>query len=116
MTDCLAHYAAGTSPTADVERAAVTSVLNELKRVAPGKSVEVRTPPYAAVQVVEGVNHRRGTPSAVVELSASTLLRLAVGEVEWQSERASGRVSASGERSDLSHLFPLWPSRHSEPN
>ena len=81
--------------------------LAELQRVAPGRSVEVRVPPYAAVQVVEGSNHRRGTPSAVVETDAQTWLALADGRLAWAEAIRTGRVRASGERSDLSALLPL---------
>jgi len=74
---------------------------------APGASVEVRVPPYAAVQVVGGTTHKRGTPPAVVELDADTWLDLALGGLRWHDAVAAGRVSASGERSDLSELLPL---------
>ncbi len=74
---------------------------------APGRSVEVRVPPYAAVQVVEGIRHTRGTPPAVVELDADTWIALAVGELTGAEADASGRVRASGERADLSPYLPL---------
>ena len=73
----------------------------------PGASVEVRVPPYAAVQAVAGVRHTRGTPPAVVELDAETWIALATGELSWPEAEASGRVRASGERADLSTLLPL---------
>ena len=74
---------------------------------APGASVEVRVPPYAAVQAVPGVRHTRGTPPAVVELDADTWIALATGQVAWSDAEATGRVRASGERADLSPLLPL---------
>ena len=74
---------------------------------APGRSVEVRVPPYAAVQAVEGVRHTRGTPPAVVETDASTWLSLATGELSWAEAEAAGRVRASGERADLTAYLPL---------
>ena len=74
---------------------------------APGRSVEVRVPPYAAVQAVEGVRHTRGTPPAVVETDASTWLSLATGELTWAEAEAAGRVRASGERADLTAYLPL---------
>jgi Bacterial SCP ortholog len=73
----------------------------------PGRSVEVRVPPYAAVQCVGGTRHTRGTPPAVVETDASTWIRLARGELTWAEAVADGTVSASGRRSDLSALLPL---------
>lgn len=88
-------------------RAAVKASLARLQEVAPGRSVEVRIPPYAAVQAVPGLTHRRGTPSAVVEMDAQTWLALADGSLAWAEAVRQGRVSASGERSDLSEYLPL---------
>jgi uncharacterized protein (TIGR03083 family) len=73
----------------------------------PGRSVEVRIPPYAAVQCVTGPRHTRGTPPNVVETDAVTFLRLAAGRESWATAVGDGRVRASGERSDLSELLPL---------
>ncbi len=78
-----------------------------LSQRAPGRSVEVRVPPYAAAQVVAGVRHTRGTPPAVVELDASTWLALATGELSWGDAVDRGLVRASGERADLSAYLPL---------
>ncbi len=78
-----------------------------LETRAPGRSVEVRVPPYAAVQVVPGVRHTRGTPPAVVELDADTWLALATGALTWSAAEGSGRLRASGERADLSPYLPL---------
>jgi hypothetical protein len=88
-------------------RARVKASLARLQEVAPGRSVEVRIPPYAAVQAVPGLTHRRGTPSAVVETDADTWLALADGSLTWAEAIASGRLIASGERSDLSPWLPL---------
>ncbi len=88
-------------------RAQVKASLARLQEVAPGRSVEVRVPPYAAVQAVPGLTHRRGTPSAVVETDAETWLALADGSLQWADAVAAGRVHASGERSDLSPYLPL---------
>ena len=85
----------------------VKASLVRLQEIAPGRAVEVRIPPYAAVQVVAGHTHRRGTPSAVVETDAQTWLALADGTMTWDEALASGRLHASGERSDLRHLLPL---------
>ena len=74
---------------------------------APGRSVEMRVPPYAAAQVIEGARHTRGTPPAVIETDAATWIALATGELAWADAIASGRITASGERTDLSTYLPL---------
>lgn len=91
----------------DDTRALVKHYLGLLQERAPGNSVEVRVPPYAAVQVIPGVRHTRGTPPAVVETDAATWLALARGELAWPDAVAAGRASASGERTDLSAYLPL---------
>jgi hypothetical protein len=88
-------------------RTAVRYTLQLLAQRAPGHAVEVRVPPLAAVQAVPGPVHRRGTPSAVVEMTPSTWLGLATGSLDWEVARGSGLVSASGERADLSAWLPL---------
>ncbi len=79
----------------------------------PGRSVEVRVPPFAAVQCAlgdPGPRHTRGTPPNVVETDAVTFLRLAVGRTLWPQAVASGKVAASGLRADLSPVLPLLRS------
>ena len=88
-------------------RAAVKHFLAVLTDRFPGKSVEVRVPPYAAVQCIEGARHTRGTPPAVVETDAETWLDLARGRLTFSEAIARGRVRASGERSDLTPQLPL---------
>jgi hypothetical protein len=88
-------------------RLLVKHFLAVLAERAPGASVEVRVPPYAAVQAVAGVRHTRGTPPAVVELDADTWIALATGALRWAEAESAGRVTASGERADLSPLLPL---------
>lgn len=88
-------------------RALVKHYLAVLAERAPGGSVEVRVPPYAAAQVVPGVRHTRGTPPAVVETDPATWLDLATGRTAWHDAVASGLVVASGERTDLSPYLPL---------
>ncbi|GAB3991936.1 hypothetical protein GCM10028771_13490 [Nocardioides marmoraquaticus] len=88
-------------------RLLVKHFLAVLSHRAPGASVEVRVPPYAAAQVVPGVRHTRGTPPAVVELDASVWVRLATGRTTWAEEVDAGRVRASGERADLAPYLPL---------
>ncbi|WP_369037075.1 maleylpyruvate isomerase family mycothiol-dependent enzyme [Streptomyces adonidis] len=74
---------------------------------APGGSTEVRIPPYAVVQCVEGPRHTRGTPPNVVETDPLTWIRLATGRVTWTDALDKAQVSASGERADLGDLLPL---------
>jgi hypothetical protein len=88
-------------------RALVKHYLAVLEQRAPGRSVEVRVPPYAAVQAVPGVRHTRGTPPAVVETDPATWIALATGELDWPAAIASGRIVASGERTDLTAYLPL---------
>jgi hypothetical protein len=88
-------------------RAEVKRHLAALQERAPGRAVEVRVPPYAAVQVIGGGTHTRGTPRAVVEMDGETWLALATGELTWADAVADGRVRASGERADLSPYLPL---------
>jgi hypothetical protein len=95
------------SPSPEQTRLLVKHFMAVLAERAPGASVEVRVPPYAAVQAVAGVRHTRGTPPAVVELDADTWIALATGALTWTGAETAGRVSASGERADLSPLLPL---------
>ena len=101
--------AVGVDPALDESAVAmaVKLLLNALAVTAPGRSVEVRVPPYGAVQAVEGPRHTRGTPGNVVETDAVTWLELATGRLEWARASDAGRVRASGERADLSALLPL---------
>ncbi len=71
----------------------------------PGRAVEVRVPPYLAIQILGGTTHRRGTPPAVVEMSPQTWLGLFTKKLTWADALATGKIIASGERSDLSELF-----------
>jgi Bacterial SCP ortholog len=73
----------------------------------PGKAIEVRIPPYAAVQCGDGPKHTRGTPANVIEMNADTWLQLVTGERTWADALSEGLISASGSRADLSHLLPF---------
>ena len=97
----------GTAPRAGALRAAVAYLLGLLAEDAPGRAVEVRVPPYAAVQCVAGPRHTRGTPPNVIETDPATWVRLATGRLSWADARAAGLVSASGPRADLSGWLPL---------
>jgi hypothetical protein len=98
---------AGAEPLRPALRAAVRYTLGLLAELAPGKSVEVRVPPLAAVQCVPGPRHTRGTPPNVVETDPATWLDLATGRLSWAAALADGRVYASGQRADLSGYLPL---------
>jgi uncharacterized protein (TIGR03083 family) len=88
--------------------AAATRLLADALAVkAPGGSTEVRVPPYAVVQCVEGPRHTRGTPPNVVETDPLTWVRLATGRVTWKDAVAQAKLSASGERADIGDLLPL---------
>ena len=87
--------------------AQVKEILAKISKVAPGKSVELRIPPYAAIQCVEGTSHRRGTPPNVVEMDAETLFDLFAGNLKWEDGVHSGAIHASGTMSDLSKVFDL---------
>jgi hypothetical protein len=85
--------------------ATVKEILDLIKGISPGKSVELRVPPYGAIQCVAGSIHRRGTPPNTVEMSGQTLVRLINEPALWSSLCESGEVRASGLLSDLSNVF-----------
>jgi hypothetical protein len=101
--------AASAPPTRTQHATAVRYLLQLLAEKAPGGSVEVRVPPFGAVQVVEGPRHTRGTPPNVVETDAATWIALALGDEDWADAASAGRILASGTRADVSDLLPLRP-------
>ncbi len=86
---------------------AVRYLLEVLAGDFEGHTVEVRVPPWGAVQAIEGPRHTRGTPPNVIETDASTWIALATGSLPWSDAVAGARASASGQRSDLSGVLPL---------
>jgi hypothetical protein len=96
-------------PPRSVVGAAVKTTARWLAQHVPGRSVELRVPPHVAVQCIEGPRHTRGTPPNVVETDAATWLRLATGALSWADAVSAGKVSASGNRADLSPHLPLRP-------
>ena len=98
---------AGLEPLREALRGGVIHTLGLLEAKAPGRAVEVRVPPFAAVQCVEGPRHTRGTPPNVVETDSVTWIMLAVGRTDWTDAIASGSVRASGLRADVSAYLPL---------
>lgn len=102
----LARFRRGEADREDL-RLLTKHLLALLVGKAPGGAVEVRVPPYAVAQCVQGTRHTRGTPPAVVELDAATWVAVAVGDLAWSQAERDGSLTASGERSDLSPLLPL---------
>ena len=88
---------------------AVRYTLQLLAERAEGNTVEVRVPPFGAVQCIPGPRHTRGTPPNVIETDAETWLGLASGTLAWADALAAHRVSASGQRADLTGFVPLPP-------
>ena len=86
-------------------KAQVKHILKVVQEIAPGRSVELRIPPYAAIQCIGGITHRRGTPSNVVEMSARTLIDLTQSPEKWQEFCEIGLISASGTKANLKELF-----------
>lgn len=101
----------GRDPQAGELRDAVRALLTALRKAAPGRSVEVRVPPYGAIQCVAGPRHTRGTPPNVIETDPATFVRLAAGRLAWADAVVLGLVRASGIRADLSPYLPYWPPR-----
>ncbi len=100
--------AGGPAPDRSVQRTAVKASLAELVAIAPGRSVEVRVPPFGAVQCVAGLQHTRGTPPNVVEADPRTWVALALGRLSWADAVAAGAVRASGTRSEeIARHLPL---------
>lgn len=97
----------GTDVPRPVIAMAVRWTLQVLAADAPGRSVEVRVPPWGAVQCIEGPRHTRGTPPNVVEMKPEVWLQLATGMQEWDDAYRAGLISASGERANISHWLPI---------
>jgi hypothetical protein len=106
MDEALRRYDAGDAGRAEL-KLLVKGLLKLLVAKAPGHAVEVRVPPYGAVQCIEGPRHTRGTPGAVIEMPADMWIPLALGRITWSEARMTGKVRASGERTDLTELLPL---------
>ncbi|AXE55191.1 sterol carrier family protein [Aurantimicrobium sp. MWH-Uga1] len=96
----------GSSERNDVATA-VRYLLQLVTDCAPGHTVELRVPPFGAIQCVEGPEHTRGTPPNVVEMDPATWIAIATGQQTWSEAYDQGKISASGVRSDVSYLFPL---------
>jgi hypothetical protein len=112
VSEALAALDRGDEPARPVLRDAVRALLAELARVAPGRSVEVRIPPFGAIQCVAGPRHTRGTPPNVVETDPRTWLLLATGRLSWPDATQQGLLRASGIRTDLTEYLPLHGRAH----
>ena len=95
--------------------AQVKEILNIIKELSPGGLVELRIPPYAAIQCVAGGNHKRGTPPNTVEMSGQVLIKLINDPSSWHTLCAQGEIAASGINSDLSQLFVIAASKYAQP-
>ena len=101
--------AAGAKPQRTELATAVRYLLQLLDEKAPGNSVEVRVPPFGAVQVIQGPRHTRGTPPNVVEMDAATWIAVSTGVEAWADAAAAVRIHASGTRADLTDVLPVRP-------
>ncbi|ABW16530.1 conserved hypothetical protein [Parafrankia sp. EAN1pec] len=97
----------GVPPARPALKTVVRLFTSMLAQRAPGHAVELRVPPFSAVQIVEGPRHTRGTPPNVVEADPSAFVLIATGRLAWGAALADGRIRASGERADLRFLLPL---------
>ena len=93
----------------------VKEILNIIKELSPGGLVELRIPPYAAIQCVAGGNHKRGTPPNTVEMSGQVLIKLINDPSSWHTLCAQGDIAASGINSDLSELFVIAATKYAQP-
>ena len=98
-------------PAVPLRRTALASAVRTLAEIlaaqVPGRSVEVRVPPFVAVQAIPGPRHTRGTPPNVVETDPVTWVRLATGRTTFTAARAAGALTASGNRADLTDYLPV---------
>jgi hypothetical protein len=86
---------------------AIKYSLQLLHKKIPGKSVELRIPPFAAVSIIEGKNHKRGTPPATIEIDPITWLKIFTNQTSWQDAQNIGLIQASGPDTDLSPYLPI---------
>jgi hypothetical protein len=109
VTAVLTALAADAAPARPDLALAVRGLAERLAETAPGHHVEVRVPPYSAVQCVEGPRHTRGTPPNVVEVEPAAFVLLCAGTLSWADAARDGRVRTWGDRADLSPWLPLLP-------
>ncbi|MCK9921665.1 sterol carrier family protein [Frankia sp. AgPm24] len=97
----------GVEPERPALRLATRLVARLFAARVPGHAVELRVPPFAAVQIVAGPRHTRGTPPNVVEAGPVPFLLVCTGRLRFAAAVADGRITASGERCDLTPHLPL---------
>ena len=86
----------------------VRYLLQLIENQFPGGAVELRVPPYGAIQCLEGLDHRRGTPPNVIEMAPEVFLELCLGGLSWESAHSAGQVLASGTLDcEAAKLFPV---------
>ena len=102
LTQLLARYSNGEASTEDISQL-VRHFLAVISKKSPGQALELRIPPFGAVQIGSGVQHTRGKPPAVIELNPETWIELAIGLVTWEETT----TSAWDERTNISNLLPL---------
>ena len=102
---------AGTAALKDLPAQLPTAVRFLLQKVEAdhrGGTVELRVPPFGAVQCIEGMNHRRGTPPNVVEMTPEVFLGLCMGELSPEEAMTKPGCSFSGEKAELTFVvFPV---------
>jgi len=88
--------------------AAVRLTARTLAELAPGASVELRVPPFVAVQCIAGPRHTRGTPPNVVETDPRSWLLLVTGLLTAADATAAARLRLSGSRAgEIADWLPL---------
>jgi hypothetical protein len=98
----------GPAPARTEIAEAVRLTARTLAAAAPGASVEVRVPPFVAVQCIAGPRHTRGTPPNVVESDPRTWLRLATGLTSVDEAAKTGTLALSGSRArEVAAWLPL---------
>jgi hypothetical protein len=107
VAEVVAALDAGAAPDPEALRIAARHLLQLLAIRHPGRTLEVRVPPVAAVQCMAGPRHTRGTPPNVIETDPVTWVRLATGRLDWADAVGSAAVQASGARADLADYLPL---------
>ena len=103
------HEAIAASSTNPIDKELLANLirisLDYLAQEFPGNAVELRVPPFRVVQLLTGINHRRGTPPSVIEMSPQTWQKILCKELTWESGVDNGLIHASGEQSDLTKLL-----------
>ena len=111
---CIEELSKNEIPNNQDLKSAIKFTLQLLHQKIPGKSVELRIPPFAAVSIIEGKDHKRGTPPATIEIEATTWLKLASGLLNWADATQAGLIHASGPDTDLTTYLPIHKNKTNE--